>query len=451
MTMEVLDSIITNKEQLINYFKAGSKSSSLKIGTEHEKFLFNTKNNKPISYTGPQSIEKIFQLLEMNGWIPIQDGSSVIGLKKNNKSITLEPGLQIELSGDALSSIHETCKEVNDYLKEISAICNKLNIGLLGSGFNPNATINEIDRLPKKRYEIMRAYMPKVGSHGLDMMHRTSGTQVNLDYKNEEDFKHKTRAATCIIPIALSIFSNSPFTESKLNGFYSYRAFIWQNTDKQRSGLLDFFMDESNSFERYVEYALNVPMYFTKQEDKIIDVSGESFKDFLKGNLKKIPKVKPTLQDWETHISTIFNEIRLKTYLEIRSADSCSWSGICSVPAFWTGLLYDEESLQSVLDLTKNWNFKNVNNAYLDAAKNGLDVDLYGKPIYEHAKNFISIAKQGLERRAILNKQNNSESIFLNEIEQMIHNRETPASFLIKKFKKEWKENINKIFDEEAF
>ncbi len=451
MTMEPLDNIITDKEQLINYFRAGSKPSFLKIGTEHEKFLFNTKNNKPISYRGPQSIEKIFQLLEINGWIPIQDGNNIIGLKKNNKSITLEPGLQIELSGEALHSIHETCKEVNDYLKEISEVCNKLNIGLLGSGFSPNATINEIGKLPKKRYEIMRAYMPKVGSHGLDMMHRTCGTQINLDYKNEEDFKKKTRAATCAIPIALSIFSNSPFTESKLNGFYSYRAFIWQHTDKQRSGLIDFFMGKDNSFERYVDYALNVPMYFAQQEGKIIDVSGESFNDFLKGNLKKIPTRKPTLKDWESHISTIFNEIRLKTYLEIRSADSCSWSGLCSIPAFWTGLLYDEESLNFILDITKSWNFKDVNNAYLDAAKNGLNVNLYGKPIYEYAKIFISTAKQGLDRRAILNKQNKSESIFLDEIEKMIHNKETPASFLIKKFNGVWKENINKIFDEESF
>ena len=449
--MSELDNFITNKEQLVEYFRKGSKSTFLKIGTEHEKFLFNVKNNKPISYTGSQSIETIFQLLEQNGWIPIYDEDKIIGLTKNNKSITLEPGLQIELSGEALSNIHETCKEVNDYLKEISVICNKLNIGLLGSVFNPNSTINEIDRLPKKRYEIMRSYMPKVGSHGLDMMHRTSGTQVNLDYKNEEDFKKKTRAATCLVPIALSIFSNSPFKDSKLSGFYSYRAFIWQNTDKQRSGLIDFFMDSNNSFERYVDYALNIPMYFIKRDNKIIDVSGENFKEFLKGNLTKFPKIKPALKDWESHISTIFNEIRLKTYLEIRSADSCSWSGLCSIPAFWTGLLYDEESLNLVLDLTKTWNFSDVNNAYLDAAKLGLKTNLKNKIIFEHAKTFIAIAKKGLQNRAILNKKNNDETIFLNEVEQMIQNQQTPASILIDKFKGPWKENINKIFDEEAF
>ena len=322
---------------------------------------------------------------------------------------------------------------------------------MLGSGFSPNATINEIGKLPKKRYEIMRAYMPKVGSHGLDMMHRTCGTQINLDYKNEEDFKKKTRAATCAIPIALSIFSNSPFTESKLNGFYSYRAFIWQHTDKQRSGLIDFFMGKDNSFERYVDYALNIPMYFVKRDDKIIDVSGENFKEFLKGNLTKLPKIKPTLKDWESHISTIFNEIRLKTYLEIRSADSCSWSGLCSIPAFWTGLLYDEESLNLVLDLTKTWNFSDVNNAYLDAAKLGLKTNLKNKIIFEHAKTFIAIAKKGLRNRAILNKKNNDETIFLNDVEQMIQNQQTPGSILIDKFKGPWKENINKIFDEEAF
>ena len=446
-----LDSVISDKEQLINYFRNGSKSSSLKIGTEHEKFLFNSKNNKPISYTGVQSIEKIFQLLEINGWIPIQDGNNIIGLKKNNKSITLEPGLQIELSGEALNSIHETCGEVNDYLKEMLEICKKLNIGLLGSGFSPNASLEEVGRLPKKRYDIMRKYMPSVGSHGLDMMHRTCGTQINLDYKNEEDFKKKTRAATCAIPIALSMFSNSPFKESKLSDYQSYRAFIWQNTDKNRSGLIDFFMDSSNSFERYVDFALDVPMYFVQQEEKIIDVSGESFKDFLQGNLKKVPKIKATLKDWESHISTIFHEIRLKTYLEIRSADSCSWSGLCSIPAFWTGLLYDEESLDIITDLTKDWNFNEVNSAYLEAAKNGLNTNLKNKPIYEHANTFISIAKKGLENRGITNKQNKDESIFLNEIQDMIRNKQTPASILIKKFNGAWKENINKIFDEEAF
>ncbi len=449
--MSELDSFITNKEQLVEYFRKGSKSTFLKIGTEHEKFLFNVKNNKPISYTGSQSIETIFQLLEQNGWIPIYDEDKIIGLTKNNKSITLEPGLQIELSGEALNNIHETCKEVNEYLKEMAQVCDQLNIGLLGSGFSPNAKLEEVGRLPKKRYEIMRRYMPKVGSHGLDMMHRTCGTQINLDFKNEEDFKNKTKAATCVIPIALSIFSNSPFQESKLSGYFSYRSWVWQNTDKQRSGLIDFFMDEGNSFERYVDYALHVPMYFVKHQNKTIDVSGESFNDFLQGNLKKILNTKPTLKDWESHISTIFNEIRLKTYLEIRSADSCSWSGLCSIPAFWTGLLYDEESLNHVLDITKDWSFSDVNNAYLDAAKNGLNTNLRNKPIYQLAKNFIAIAKKGLDNRAIVNKQNKNESIFLNEIESMINNQETPASILIKKFNGNWKENINKIFDEEAF
>jgi len=210
-------------------------------------------------------------------------------------------------------------------------------------------------------------------------------------------------------------------------------------------------MDSSNSFERYVDFALDVPMYFVQQEEKIIDVSGESFKDFLQGNLKKAPKIKATLKDWESHISTIFHEIRLKTYLEIRSADSCSWSGLCSIPAFWTGLLYDEESLDSITDLTKDWNFNEVNNAYLEAAKNGLNTNLKNKPIYEHANTFISIAKKGLENRGITNKQNKDESIFLNEIQDMIRNKQTPASILIKKFNGVWKENINKIFDEEAF
>jgi len=445
------NSLIVDKEQLINFFKDGSKASGLKIGTEHEKFLFNIKTKKPIGYQGPQSIEKIFELLEQNGWIPIHDEKSVIGLKKNNKSITLEPGLQIELSGEPLDSVHETCKEVNEYLDEMVEVCKKLNIGLVGNGFNPNATFNEISKLPKKRYDIMRNYMPTRGTYGLDMMHRTCGTQINLDYKNEEDYKIKTRVATCLIPIALSIFSNSPFKESKLNNYLSYRSFIWQNTDPDRSGLIDFFMSDENSFEKYVDFALDVPMYFVTRNNKTLDASGESFRNFLTGDLKKIPNVKPDLKDWESHISTIFHEIRIKTYMEIRSADSCSWSGLCSIPAFWTGLLYDEESLNHVHDLTKDWKFEEVNNAYLDAAKNGLNTNMRNEPIFEHANKFIEISKQGLVRRGIKNRSNKDESIFLNEIQEMIKSRKTPATMLIEKYNSSWKENINILFDEEAF
>lgn len=445
------NSLIVDKEQLINFFKDGSKASGLKIGTEHEKFLFNIKTKKPIGYQGPQSIEKIFELLEQNGWIPIHDEKCVIGLKKNNKSITLEPGLQIELSGEPLDSVHETCKEVNEYLDEMVEVCKKLNIGLVGNGFNPNATFGEISKLPKKRYDIMRNYMPTKGTHGLDMMHRTCGTQINLDYKNEKDYKIKTRVATCLIPIALSIFSNSPFKESKLNNYLSYRSFIWQNTDPDRSGLINFFMSNENSFEKYVDFALDVPMYFVTRNNKTLDASGESFRNFLTGDLKKIPNIKPDLKDWESHISTIFHEIRIKTYMEIRSADSCSWSGLCSIPAFWTGILYDEGSLHHVHDLTKDWKFEEVNNAYLEAAKNGLNTNMRNEPIFEHANKFIEISKQGLVRRGIKNRSNKDESIFLNEIQEMIKSRKTPATMLIEKYNSSWKENINILFDEEAF
>ncbi len=440
-----------SKENLITYFSKGEKSKdNFKIGTEHEKFLFNLETKKPIEFS-EKGISGIFNILKQNQWIEIKENENVIGLKKNNLSITLEPGLQIELSGAPCENIHETCKEVNLYLKELKQACTKLGIGIIGIGFVPNAKLSEINHLKKKRYTIMRNYMPKVGSRGLDMMHRTAATQVNFDFSSEKDFIMKTKVASCLVPIAISLFSNSPLKEGKLNGYIGYRTLIWQDTDRDRSGLIPFFFEKENSYEQYCDYALNVPMYFAHRNNDIIDCSGKDFKEFIKGNLKEINNEKANLDDWSNHLSTIFTEIRIKQYLEIRPADSCSWSGICSIPAFWTGILYDQSILEQCYEFFKNWRYNDVNLAYIDVGKKGFDCELYGKSMYDHAKFFLDLSRKGLENRKKLNSNNDDESIFLTELDNFVKNKKNLSNILIDEFKRKYKENINLIFDEKAF
>jgi glutamate--cysteine ligase len=439
-----------SKENLINYFSDGEKKEeNLKIGTEHEKFLFNLKTKKPVDFS-EKGIKGIFNILKQNGWNEIKENDNVIGLKKDNLSITLEPGLQIELSGAPCHNIHETCREVNLYLKELKQACSKFNIGVIGIGLIPNSKFEEINQLEKKRYTIMRNYMTSVGSLGLDMMHRTAATQVNFDFSSEEDFKKKTKVASCLVPIAVSLFSNSPILEGKLNGFVGYRTHIWQHTDSRRSGLIPFFFDNSNSYEQYCDFALGVPLYFVKRNNEIIDCSGKDFNNFINGRLREVHD-EANIEDWANHLSTIFTEVRVKQYLEIRPADSCSWSGICSIPAFWTGILYNQNILDECFEIFKDWKFKEVNEAYMQSAKKGFDAELYDKKMIDHAKFFLNLSKRGLENRDILNSNNDDESIFLKDLNNFIINKKNLSNKLIDDFNKKYINNLDLIFDEKAF
>ena len=439
------------KEDLINYFRSGEKKPvHFKIGTEHEKFIFNLYTKKPVEYS-QKGILGIFEILKRNSWIEIKEGESLIGLKKNDLSITLEPGLQIELSGAPKNNIHETCKEVNLYLKELKDACNQLDLGIIGIGFIPNATFDEINHLPKKRYSIMRNYMPKVGTLGLDMMHRTAATQVNFDFSSEEDFKRKTKVASCLAPIAISLFSNSPISEGKLNGHLGYRTHIWQNTDRDRSGLIPFFFNQTNSYEQYCDYALKVPMYFIQRSEEIVDCSGKSFQDFIQGNIKEINNEKANIDDWANHLSTIFTEIRVKKYIEIRAADSCSWSGICSIPAFWTGILYDQNVLDECFEICKDWKYEDVNYAYIEAGKKGFNAKFFDKTVHYFASQFLKLSKKGLENRNQLNSNNDDESIFLDDLENFIKLEKNLSNILIEEYHNKYKQNLNLIFDEKAF
>jgi glutamate--cysteine ligase len=439
-----------SKENLINYFSDGEKKEeNLKIGTEHEKFLFNLETKKPVDFS-EKGIKGIFNILKQNGWNEIKENDNVIGLKKDNLSITLEPGLQIELSGAPCHNIHETCREVNLYLKELKQACSKFNIGVIGIGLIPNSKFEEINQLEKKRYTIMRNYMTSVGSLGLDMMHRTAATQVNFDFSSEEDFKKKTKVASCLVPIAVSLFSNSPILEGKLNGFVGYRTHIWQHTDSRRSGLIPFFFDNSNSYEQYCDFALGVPLYFVKRNNEIIDCSGKDFNNFINGRLREVHD-EANIEDWANHLSTIFTEVRVKQYLEIRPADSCSWSGICSIPAFWTGILYNQNILDECFEIFKDWKFKEVNEAYMQSAKKGFDAELYDKKMIDHAKFFLNLSKRGLENRDILNSNNDDESIFLKDLNNFIINKKNLSNKLIDDFNKKYINNLDLIFDEKAF
>ena len=439
------------KENLIKYFSDGEKKKeNFKIGTEHEKFLFNLKTKKPIDFS-ENGIKGIFEILKQNKWNEIKENKNIIGLKKENLSITLEPGLQIELSGAPCTNIHETCKEVNLYLKELKQACSTLGIGVIGIGFIPNVKFDQIHKLEKKRYDIMRNYMSNVGTLGLDMMHRTAATQVNFDFSSEEDFKKKTKVASCLVPVAVSLFSNSPIVEGQLSGFVGYRTHIWQHTDNKRSGLIPFFFENENTYEQYCDYALKVPMYFAKRDNQIIDCSGKDFNKFIEGKLDEVNNEKANLEDWANHLSTIFTEVRVKQYLEIRPADSCSWSGICSIPAFWTGILYDENILNECFEIFENWKFGEVNLAYLESAKKGFETELYGKSLIHHAKFFLNLSRKGLQNRDRLNSNNDDESIFLDDLDKFTKDKKNLSNKLIEEFDKKYKDNLDLIFDEKAF
>ncbi|KAF7149723.1 hypothetical protein RHSIM_Rhsim02G0230000 [Rhododendron simsii] len=354
------------EEDLVAYLASGCKTKEKwRIGTEHEKFGFEIKTLRPMKYE--QIADLLNGIAERFDWEKILEGDNIIGLKQGKQSISLEPGGQFELSGAPLETLHQTCAEVNSHLYQVSefpgftrswvvkAVAEEMGIGFLGIGFQPKWGLKDIPIMPKGRYEIMRNYMPKVGSLGLDMMFRTCTVQVNLDFSSEVDMIRKFRAGLALQPIATALFANSPFTEGKPNGYLSMRSQIWTDTDNNRAGMLPFVFDDSFGFEQYVDYALDVPMYFVYRKKKYIDCSGLSFRDFMSGKLSPIPGELPTLNDWENHLTTIFPEVRLKRYLEMRGADGGPWRRLCALPAFWVGILYDEVSLQNVLDITADW------------------------------------------------------------------------------------------------
>ena len=430
--------MITKKEHLINYFQSGVKDShKFKIGVEHEKFIFDVRTNKRIDY--PMILKMFFALYEF-GWKPVLENGKIIGLKKNGKNITLEPGNQIELSGDKLNNIHEICSESHEYLFELQQVTKKLNLKIVSSGFDPISKLSEIPNNPKQRYEIMTKVMPNGGQLSLDMMYRTCGTQLNLDYDSEKDFIKKFKVINSIIPISIALFANSSIIEKRNSGYLSYRSKVWQNTS--RGGLPEVFFDNMN-FEKYSEFVMNFPILFFKKNDQFISGEKYLFSDFMNGKIKELKNQLPNENDLTIHLSTIFTENRLKKYIELRSMDACGWDCLCAGPAFNTGILYG--NLDEAVELVSKWDKNKIINAYLDAPKKGFNTLLMGKDLFYWASIFLNIAKKGLENRDVMNKNNKNESIFLNHLEKIIDKKTTNADHMINKFSQT--ENLNDLYD----
>jgi glutamate--cysteine ligase len=449
---DVKESPITDVRELVAFHASGSRPrEQWTIGTEHEKFGFHLGTLRPPTYEGPNGIEAMLRGLTRFGWAPVEEHGKVIALLRDGGSITLEPAGQFELSGALLENIHQTCCETNAHLKEVSTVAQELGLGFLGMGFQPKWKRQDMPWMPKGRYKIMRDYMPKVGNLGLDMMTRTCTVQVNLDFSSEADMVKKFRVSLALQPIATALFADSPFTEGKPNGYLSYRSHIWTDTDPNRTGMLDFVFEEGFGFERYVDYLLDVPMYFTYRGGEYIDCAGLSFRDFLKGELPNLPGALPTLKDWADHMTTAFPEVRLKKYLEMRGADGGPWNRLCALPAFWVGLLYDDEALDAAWDLVKDFSMAERNALRDGVPKHALKLPFRNGSVRELALEALKIAGQGLARRNRLNKTGASEAVFLEPLVEFALANETAAERKLKLFHGEWGGSVDPVFREFAY
>jgi len=416
---------IQSKEDLIKPFQNGEKKpSDFKIGTEHEKFVFHIDTLKPVPFLGESGIENLLLALKKYGWESILEDGNTIGLSRDKSlgggTITLEPAGQLELSGAPLTNIHETFNELDEHRSQISKEGSNLGLGFLGAGLTPDWSFDEMPIMPKSRYQIMKNYMPKKGNLGLDMMFRSTTIQVNLDYSSESDMIKKFKVSLALQPIATALFANSPFLDGNLTGYNSFRSHIWTDTDPDRTGMLPFVFDGEMSYEKYVDYALKVPMYFIYRDGNYLDVSGSSFEDFLNGDLDELPNEKPNIIDWENHLTTIFPEVRLKSFLEMRGADGGSFESVCALSSFWVGLLYDSESLDSSFNLIKDFNIKQLQELRIEVAKNGLHSIIEGIEIQEIAKKVLKLSREGLRNRNILNENGDSEEIFLDPLQKIL-------------------------------
>ncbi len=443
---------IENRRQLVEYFAAGNKPrADWRMGTEHEKFGFDKKTLKPLPYEGDNGIRAMLEGMRRFGWEPVVEGDNTIALLRDKASVTLEPGGQFELSGAPLETVHETAAETSQHLAEVREVAGEIGAAFIGLGFAPQWKREDIHWMPKGRYKIMREYMPKKGKLGLDMMLRTCTVQTNLDFESEADMVKKFRVSLALQPLATALFANSPFVEGKDVGFKSYRSHIWTDTDPDRCGMLPFVFEGGFGFERYADYMLDVPMYFVYRDNKYIDASGQSFKDFLKGKLAARPGELPSINDWADHITTAFPEVRLKRFLEMRGADGGPFANLCALPALWVGLLYDQSALDAAWDLVKGWYIEDHAFLRAETPKTGLATPFRGRALAELAVEVLAIARSGLEARKRLDGRGNDESVYLHMLDRVVESGRAPADELVERWRGDWQGSFAPLFRDSAY
>ncbi|GAA0576708.1 glutamate--cysteine ligase [Caenispirillum bisanense] len=447
---------IHGRDDLVGWLESGNKPrAEWRLGTEHEKFAYRLSDKAPLPYADPAGgpgIRDMLKGLEAYGWQPVEENGAVIAMTRDDGgSISLEPGGQLELSGAPLETVHQTCTEVTTHRKQVREVAERLGVGLIGLGFAPTWRREDMHWMPKGRYAIMREYMPKVGTMGLDMMLRTCTVQVNMDYASEADMVKKFRVATALQPLATALWANSPFKEGQLNGYRSYRAHVWTDTDNNRAGLPEFAFEDGFGFERYVDYLLDVPMYFVARDGRYINVAGRSFRDFLEGKLPELPGETPTLGDWADHASTAFPDVRLKKYMEMRGSDGGPWSRLCALPAFWGGLLYDDDALDEAWHLVKDWTPEERRALHSQVPVTALKTPFRGGTVQDLALEALRIARAGLGRRARLSADGMDESGFLEPLQRIADTGMTPADELIEAFSSRWNGSLEPLWAAYAY
>ena len=446
---------IERRDDLVHWLAQGVKAKSqFRLGTEHEKFAFTLQGHRPVPYEGSRGIRALLEGMQhLLGWEPIIEGSNIIGLfdVTGGGAISLEPGGQFELSGAQLETVHQTSSELMAHLAQVREVARPLQIGFLGIGMTPTWTRAEMPKMPKGRYKIMTAYMPKVGTLGLDMMYRTCTVQTNLDFGSEADMVKKLRVSIALQPVATALFANSPFTEGKPNGYQSFRSEIWRDTDNARAGMLPWVFEPGMGFERWVDYALDVPMYFIKHGNDYLDVAGQSFRDLLAGKLRALPGTRATISDWANHLSTIFPEVRLKRYLEMRGADSGTLPNLLALPALWAGLLYDDASLDAAWDLVKGWSAEDRQKLRDAVPKLALGATVRGRSVLAIAAEVLALAAAGLKRRNRSDPSGKDETRYLKVLEERLARKTTPAQELLDKYHGPWRGSVDPIYDEQAY
>src|SRR5688572_88495 len=438
---------IGSRHDLVAHIASGCKPrDEWRIGTEHEKFVYTLKDHKPLIYDGSPGIRQLLEGMQRFGWEPILENGNIIGLSQGLASLSLEPGGQFELSGAPFKNVHRTCAEVTTHMDRVREVCAEIGAGCLGVGFAPTWTLDQMPMMPKGRYQIMRRYMPKVGGYGLEMMFRTCTVQANFDFGSEADMVKKLRVALALQPIATALFANSPFREGRPNGFLSYRSQVWTDVDNARSGMLPFVFEDGFGFERYVDYALDVPMYFVYRDGQYIDVAGKSFRDFLEGRIPELKGVTPMMADWADHLTTLFPEARIKTYLEVRGADGGTWRRICGLPALWTGLFYDDTALEAAWDLAKDWTAEERQALRAAVPTLGFKAPMRKTNARELARRMLEISTEGLKRRARMDEGGMSEEGFLHPLRELAERGQTRAEELLGLYHGEWKGDLGRLF-----